>query len=99
MTSDFTDEAAEAMSKRLVSALGSGWALTTSPLTGKFHFAGAVLAKIWHNGHEFAVGWTWPNLLQNYCRISSMPVLPWESVPRIAASSIEELELKLAVLD
>jgi len=98
VTPVLTAAEAEAMSKRLVSALGSGWALTSSQLSGVDRFTDAILVKIWHNGHEFATGWTWQNLLQQYCWRSSLAALPWETTPCVAASSVEELRLKLEVL-
>ena len=96
--SGITNAEAKAVAERLVSALGPEWSIFTFPLSGRHHIEGAVLAKILRNGYEFATGWTWPNLLETYCWRSSMTYGPWEKPPRVRASSIEELRLKLAVL-
>ena len=86
---------AKALAGRLSAALGPGWRIASEPMRGR-GTPGRVLVKLNKDGRTYCLGWSWTDMLESFCWKSSLPFGRFE-LP-VEASSVEELELKLAAL-
>ena len=99
MTRQISESDAEALSKKLCAALGKGWRIESERAHGSDLRSIVIVRLLFKERVTCVVGWSWLNFLDTYCRYSSLTFLSWETMPCIRAGAVEELELKLAVLD